>query len=183
MTIKITLFLLLLGVASPPNDPIVWNKERKLNWNDFQGKAPRLDTHAALSRVEVHYESEVDKAGKMTMNIESVFIKELSWVKEESKQEQILRHEQYHFHITEIWARKLRKEITLKKWSTKTFEKEFNTLFKKLMGQVIKEQLRYDNETDHSKMAEKQKEWEKKIDQDLLEYKAFATTKVPFLFE
>ncbi len=184
MPIKVVLiFLLPWLVFVADSNPIVWNKDRKLQWGDFQGSAPKLDSHVALSRVEVHYESEVDKAGKMNMTIESVFIRELSWVKDEGKNDHVLRHEQYHFHIAEIWARKLRQEIAAKKWSTKTFEKEFNSLFKKQMGQLLKEQLRYDEETNHSKMVEKQTEWEKKIDATLNQLNDFTNTKVPFLFE
>jgi len=184
MSIKVGLiFLLSWVVSSPLSDPIVWSKERKLAWKDFQANAPKLDTHVALSRVEVHYESQVDKAGKMTMTIESVFIKEQSWVKEDGKNDHILKHEQYHFHIAEMWARKLRKEITAKKWNTKTFEKEYNGLFKKLMAQLLKEQLKYDDETNHSKNSDKQVEWEKKIDEGLNELKSYTGTSVPFLFE
>lgn len=177
------LALISLLCWSLASEPIIWSKERKLSWGDFLASAPKANAHSALSRVEVHYESKVDKAGKMTMDIEAVFIKELSWVKPEDKNDQILKHEQYHFHITEWWARKLRKEIVSKKWNTKSFEKEYNSLFKKMMGQLLKEQLRYDEETNHSKITEKQSEWEKKIDQGLVELKDHSAPTVPFLFE
>lgn len=182
MFIKMGLIFLLF-LTSSVVDPIVWSKEVRLSWNDFQGSVPKLDSHVALSRVEIQYESNVDKAGKMTMDIKGVFIKELSWVKADKKSDQILKHEQYHFNLTEVWARKLRKEITLKKWNTKNFEKEFNTLFKKHISQTLKEQLRYDTETDNSRIVAKQTEWERQIDRDLDDLKMYAGTKVLFLFE
>jgi hypothetical protein len=51
------------------------------------------------------------------------------------------------------------------------------------MSQLLKEQLHYDEETNHSKIMEKQKEWEKKIDDELIKLKAFTSPTVPFLFE
>ncbi len=183
MILKVGLIFILSWVSIPVEDPIVWSKEKKLSWNDFQASAPKLDSHVALSRVEIQYESSVDKAGKMTMDINGVFIKEQSWVKQDRKSESILKHEQYHFNLTEVWARKLRKEITSKKWNVKTFEKEFNSLFKKHMAQTLKEQLRYDNETNHSQMSAKQTEWEQAIDEELISLKMYSGINVPFLFE
>ncbi|MEQ9415218.1 MAG: hypothetical protein RIF39_15390, partial [Cyclobacteriaceae bacterium] len=121
MIIKVSLIFILSWVSISIEDPILWSKEKRLSWNDFQANAPKLDSHVALSRVEIQYESAVDKAGKMTMEIKGVFIKEQSWVKQDRKSESILKHEQYHFNLTEVWARKLRKEITSKKWNVKTF--------------------------------------------------------------
>ncbi|HCM75153.1 MAG TPA: hypothetical protein DIS90_02135 [Cytophagales bacterium] len=183
MSIKVGLILILLLAKATADEPIIWNKEKRLSWNDFQATAPKLDSHIALSRVEIQYESQVDKAGRMTMDIKGVFIKEQSWVKQDRKSDNILKHEQYHFNLTELWARKLRREVASKKWNTKTFEKEFTSLFKKHMAQTLKEQLRYDNETNHSQVSDKQKEWERNIDQELVELKAHAAINVPFLFE
>ncbi len=183
MKIKLGLILVLFSTSLQVGDTIIWSKEKNLTWKDFQGKVPAQDPHVSLSRVEIRYESQVDKQGKMTMNIESVFIKNLSWVKQDRKSDHILRHEQYHFNITEVWARKLRKEIVSKKWNTKTFEKEFNTLFKKMMAQTLKEQKRYDDETNHSKVFAKQSEWERDIDTELSNLKDYNSITVPFLFE
>lgn len=183
MPIKVGLIFFLFLTSTPVDDPIHWSKERKLSWSDFLGSVPKLDSHIALSRVEIQYESQVDKAGKMTMDIKGVFIKELSWVKADKKSDQILKHEQYHFNLTEVWARKLRKEISLKKWEVKNYEKEFNALFKKHISQSLKEQLRYDTETDNSRIVEKQTEWEQQIDRELNELKMYSGINVPFLFE
>jgi hypothetical protein len=183
MIIKVSLIFILSWVRISIDDPIVWSKEKTLSWNDFQASAPKLDSHIALSRVEIQYESSVDKAGKMTMEIKAVFIKGQSWVKQDRKSESILKHEQYHFNLTELWARKLRRDITSKKWSNKTFEKEFNSMFKKHMAQTLKEQLRYDNETNHSQLSDKQTNWEQEIDKELVSLKSYSGINVTFLFE
>ncbi|MFZ1805840.1 MAG: hypothetical protein WAU36_01385 [Cyclobacteriaceae bacterium] len=183
MIIKVSLIFILSWFSISIGEPVVWSKDKKLSWNDFQANAPKLDSHVALSRVEIQYESSVDKAGKMTMEIKGVFIKEQSWVKQDRKSESILKHEQYHFNLTEVWARKLRKEITSEKWNVKTFEKEFNSLFKKHMAQTLKEQLRYDNETNHSQVSDKQTAWEGEIDKELVSLKLYSGTNVTFLFE
>ena len=183
MIIKVNLIFILSWVSISLENLIVWSKEKKISWNDFQATAPKLDSHIALSRVEIQYESSVDKEGKMTMEIRAVFIKDQSWVKQDRKSDNILKHEQYHFNLTEVWARKLRRDVTGKKWNPKTFEKEFNSMFKKHMAQTLKEQLRYDNETNHSQLRDKQTNWEQQIDKELVNLKMYSETKVPFLFE
>ncbi|MEQ8304631.1 MAG: DUF922 domain-containing protein [Cyclobacteriaceae bacterium] len=184
MLAKVVLILaILMQLSYADSDPIKWSKTQKLTWVDFQEKAPTQDPHAARSRVEVRYESQVDKHGAMTMDIESIFIRELSWVKPQNKNDQLLHHEQYHFNITEVWARKLRKEIIGKRWNKKTLEKDFGTLFKKIMNALDKEQSAYDNQTNHSKAETIQAEWESKIDNELRVYEAFASTSVSFSFE
>lgn len=81
----------------------------------------------------------------------------------------MLNHERLHFDITELYARKFRKQL-----QESTFTYNINDEMDKIHDVINKElgamQKKYDNETDHSQIVEKQIEWEKYIAVELEKY-------------
>ena len=87
----------------------------------------------------------------------------------------LLTHELYHFKITEVFARKTRKEIIENKISS--FEKRKEILNINLIEEQRFQEL-YDYETYHSYIYSKQREYEKKIDSLLLTLNVYKNQKL-----
>ncbi|MBV6643909.1 MAG: hypothetical protein KI790_00580 [Cyclobacteriaceae bacterium] len=92
--------------------------------------------------------------------------------------EALLTHELYHFHITELFARKIRKKIS--DMRDKSDKSQINELYWLLLKEEDSMQLNYDYETNHSQLLGKQLNWQKKIDSLLLNLGLFEKTLVEF---
>ena len=90
------------------------------------------------------------------------------------KTDYILSHEQGHFDIAEIFARKLNKKMSEYRFDKKTYQKDLNKIYHDILDEKEKMQNDYDKETNHSINKEKQAEWLKKIAKMLEEYKDYA---------
>lgn len=171
---KLLTFLLLLSVSSfgQSNDEelITWNENKKLTWSDYKGKA-KPDTDAAASTatylgIEYNFSSK-----GFDYKITCSFSKTKSWGLH--KTDYILSHEQGHFDIAEIFARKLHKKMSEYKFNKNNFKDDLKKIYVHITSEKEEMQNAYDRETNHSINKEKQVEWLKKIDQLLSEYKAF----------
>src|SRR5690625_3492554 len=93
-----------------------------------------------------------------------------SWVKE--KKELLLNHEQIHFNITELYTRKIRKDLQKYLDDNKSHELDsIAKIYHCLEDEFWETQFLYDKETNHSKNTVEQKKWDRKIDRLLQVYK------------
>ena len=146
-------------------DYLPWSNYRRLSWDDFRGNTPPQTDDAALSTTYVGFS--YSKTGStINYNIECKFQKSRSWGR--VKTDYILKHEQGHFDIAEIFARKLNKEV--KEYLSKSSNHAgLNPIYTKLMNEKREMQEDYDTETNHSINKAKQAEWNKKIEEMLNE--------------
>ena len=147
-------------------DPVVleWHESRPLTWSDFQTKKYRTHISAlTASGIEYYYDC---KSGVMTVDIKAIFIPKQSWVRYNAKNDYILAHEQLHFDITELYARKFRKRFEESGIDCSNV-KALDKLSDKVLAEWRKEQNRYDKESLHSNDEEKQAYWSKKVNRDL----------------
>jgi Bacterial protein of unknown function (DUF922) len=160
-----------LLAQSADEELLNWSPTRKLTWNDYKANPdPNSDAAASTTTyLGIDYNISSSSFG---YKIQSRFSKTRSWGLH--KTPYILSHEQGHFDIAEVFARKLNKKMSEYKFDKKTFQKEL----KKIYDDVIKEkedmQDDYDRETRHSINKEKQEEWFRKIAQLLDDYKNYA---------
>jgi len=146
-------------------DTIIWNKNYKLNWNDFKGKV-RVNTYMAESNCIFTYRAEPITTNRiLTLHIRmnACFDRNTSWVKEGEQKDALLRHEQLHFDICELHIRNLKKLISETKLDAMEFDKQIQLLFDKEWEIYQSEQQRYDDETEHGINKEKQDAWESRI--------------------
>ena len=160
----IGLILIVSLRASFYRTPIIkrWDAEEQLTWEDFKGIPIPFSKYGATinSQVYMEYDSLTEifyaYAGQNNM---------LSWSKVNG--EYGLKHEQYHFNVTELHARKLNnyfsqaKNVTLEEAEKKLSETNIK------LGYF---QKRFDRETEHSQKEAQQSYWEFKIDSSLQEY-------------
>jgi len=179
---NISIFILFLMItffskAQPATgnfkDFIYWKDSTKLTWNDFKATAVTNAAEAAMtaSSMEFSYNT---KNTQLFWNVSVKFFPLLSWSKKSQQSDYILRHEQLHFDITELYARMLRKQLTENISSTKDIAK-LKLINKTILQQWQNEQDKYDKETNHSINAIKQAEWNLSIQQQLNNLKNFAS--------
>lgn len=148
-------------------DTIIWKSCYKLKWTDFHGLADTSSNYEAITSSGIEYKYSFSDS-TFEFSVFAFFDKVNSW-KGSSANSETLRHEQLHFDITEVFARKLRKEFS-------NLKPERNTLKQKIKEMVqnvnnIKEQMQdqYDLETDFGRNKEMQEKWETKVSNILKE--------------
>lgn len=170
------LFTLLLATATfqQANNLIDWNATRKLTWEDFKGPVDADSKNAALTSSSINIEFGYDDEG-LEYSIKCSFNKQKSWVR--IRNTEVLAHEQGHFDLAELHARKLFKAMKAYKFNANTVSKDVNTIYDSLMNAHHEAQNLYDSETDYSRNKVKQEEWQKKIADELKSLQAFANYK------
>lgn len=161
------------GILAQSNNEelLKWNAARKLTWADYKAR-PDPDSDAAASTTTVlNIEYNISN-NSFSYKIKSNFIKNRSWGRH--KDAYILSHEQGHFDIAEIFARKLHKEMSAYKFNSRTYQKDLKKIYEEVTDEKEETQNDYDRETRHSINKEKQAEWLKKIEKMLEEYAAYA---------
>ncbi len=153
------IFCSILVYAQKKDEQIIWSKSYKLNWDDFQGRAKSSSSAGAITISGIRRNFSY-KNGTISINAESIFFKKDSWVKENDKIPSTLEHEQLHFDITELFARKFRKIIleTKFKKNGKKAQKQFLELYSKIDKEKEAYQDLYDEETTYPRDEPKQKE-------------------------
>jgi hypothetical protein len=167
-------------LSSQSEEIIVWHPDRPLTWSDFRGKPEHRNsiasTHYSLKRKVTEHN------GYATVKIYAAFYPEESWKRRRKKN--VLKHEQRHFDIVELYARKFRKEV-----STTSF-KNYEELKEKLEiyhTKIDKEldvyQNQYDRATNHSRNSRRQAKWDSKVLIELDALKDYKENVVEVRFE
>ncbi|MFI5185558.1 MAG: DUF922 domain-containing protein [Chitinophagales bacterium] len=166
------LFLFLPILAICQNDEsIEWSSNKRLSWDDYLAKPTASSDAAAITSTAIGIEYHV-RNNTFSYSITCRFSKTRSWGK--FKTAYILQHEQGHFDITEIYARKLARELKEYQFDPQKYQDEVNRIYKRLMNEKEECQDKYDKETDFSRNKEKQAEWLEKIKEELQETAEFA---------
>lgn len=162
---KAALSLLMVCITViQANNLIPWSASRKLTWSDFKGTPDPHAPNAALTSSSINIEYGYNDKG-FEYSISCNFDKNRSWVR--IKNNEVLAHEQGHFDIAEIYARKLNKLVKEYHFNAKTASSDLNKLYEEAMKQHRLEQTQYDQETDYSRNKPNQSAWLSKIEQEL----------------
>ena len=154
-----------------PTDIIPWQFDKRLDWDDFLCE-PKLGTDAVASTstsLGIAYQL---TNGELTYHITCYFNKEKSWGL--MKTDYILAHEQGHFDITEIFARKLHEALQNYQFNKRTFKKDISQIYQGIVKEKEDFQKKYDGETDHSRNRKMQYDWLDTIEQMLEETQAYS---------
>ena len=119
MKINFLLFLFFsIGFLSSfqqmEDNRIYWSDSVELKWINFKGKpSVKADLSIdAVSKVAIHYSASTDN-DTASVIVNAIFYQSLSWKKNDFPSRDLLNHEQGHFNLTEISARKYRKRSNL----------------------------------------------------------------------
>lgn len=167
-------FMSLTTRPSETKHQIDWKENQLLSWEDFKGTISKSSPYDAytMSGVSTEYSGE---GNEMKVNIRAVFNQKDSKKKKGMDSAYLLNHEQRHFDITEVFARRLRKTVSEITFSSyKQIDNEMTAVIRKNVREWNKIQNTYDKETQHSKNKTKQAEWNQKIDDWLNELSDFS---------
>jgi predicted secreted Zn-dependent protease len=170
----VLLFLIFAGVKNNPEGLVDWNQERRLTWEDFQGKPDPTTGNAALTSTSINIDYSYNKR-ELKYSIRCQFDPAKSWGR--VRNNHILGHEQAHFDIAEIHARYLYKTLQEYKFRSSTVNEDIARMYEAVMQKHHEMQSQYDSETDYSRKPTIQKEWEEHIAKSLNDLAAYANYK------
>lgn len=146
-------------------EAILWHPELRLSWANFKAEPIEDSKIAATTASGLSYQfSTTQEDGKYELDytISTFFYPDRSWYQPKICDEVILSHEQLHFDISELFARKMR-NIMDKTTFTKNVKAEVKAIYRQINKELAEFQQVYDNETNYSRNIEQQLSWNQKI--------------------
>ena len=168
-------FVLILSVLLLGGDHyVIWSADRKLTWEDFEGPVDEESSYAAhtWSKISLGWDCDGDV---FTFTAVAKFDKEQSW-KKDNITEYLLSHEQLHFDITEVYARRMRKHFSAVNNGCNLSNDEVEEQFNAILDEWRLRQKLYDKETSHSKNKPEQARWEQLIQAELKSLSKYAVS-------
>jgi len=161
----------------PQGDFIAWSADRKLDWPDFRAKAPG-SLSGAQSVLGFNYALGC-RRGALEATFTAVFYPDQSYVARRIATSGLasrigLRHEQLHFDIKELYARRLRKHFAEIENPCPLADDTLDAMTKPIMRTESAAQRRFDVESHNGEREDTLIEWERQIAADLIALKAFA---------
>ena len=159
--------------------PIEYKDVTSISLQDFKGfKLPNQTLNGekdfAFIVTTIEYETDDNM-----VEVKAIFHPSRSYVYNENLvSKSLLEHELYHFHITEVFAREIRKQLSEMKKVPTTAEVRRIVDAQKNAERTM--QIDYDYETYHSYVLKKQKAWQGKIDSLLSSRLTFDQTIVQY---
>jgi len=172
--ILVLMSLISLGAYSQSagDSLIYWGSHVKLNWADFKGEVP----HAALKTDAMSYVEIKAKArwldGVPDYNVYAAFRKYGSWTRNNTSLS-LLKHEQLHFDIGELYVRKMRKAVFELNARGDTRPKDYQRILNRLADQYNETNALYDAETSHGLYKNEQEMWNREIKKELYELREY----------
>jgi hypothetical protein len=153
------------------HDAVPWSATRRLSWTDFQGIAPTRGDESALTAYSL-FHGAACTGRNFEFSVIAAFLPRQSWVRpavlaNPTTSSRTLRHEQTHFDLSEVHARRMRRFFSeLTQPCLKTTE-ELDALAQRFVREEGAAQRNYDTETSHGRVTKKQAEWDTEVGRQL----------------
>jgi hypothetical protein len=168
--IKTLVILLLLHSATLANAQIIkWSKDRPLTWADFQGPPDKSSPYDASTSFYTGYSfycKHVDSLYIINFKLNGGFDTQRAWSVKRMTNEDVLKHEQLHFDIHEVYMRKLFAAFNAAKY-TANYREEIKNIYNQVMDRLRAAQIKYDTDAGHSVNIDMQHYWETYIHRQL----------------
>ncbi|WP_452224206.1 DUF922 domain-containing protein [Lacinutrix chionoecetis] len=154
-----------------------WHENHRLNWADFKGEPDQSVNAVAVTASGITFSYSIEKSNLRGITgfktkVFAHFYPEHSWCKKELIDNNILRHEQFHFDITELNVRYFREKISKLKVS-KNIAQDLNKLHIQANKDLSEMQQLYDKESDFSMNTEGQEQWVAFVNKELKRLEKF----------
>jgi hypothetical protein len=149
----------------------VWSSRRRLRWSDFQGDPATRGTEAAMTAYAISYAWKCS-GRTFEFRVLAGFRPRLSWVKaavlrDTLESRRTLAHEQTHFDLTEVHARRMRRTFAELTGPCRRADTELTELAQRLVQAEKADQRRYDDETNHGLLLQQQAAWTAEVGRQL----------------
>jgi hypothetical protein len=160
------------------DEAIVWTMRRPLTWSDFKGEPPN---EAGIVAARTAYRI-IDGAqcarSKFEYRVVTTFRPRDSWVRQSilrtpADNARALRHEQTHFDLSEVHARRLRRYFAELMAPCKMSPGDFSAAANRMEHDEKAAQVLYDTETANGRVAAQQTRWDREVDSQLLALSKF----------
>lgn len=153
------------GISQELEETIPWSAEKRLAWSDFKGSIPADASAAATTASGISYSYSANLLHhevNLDFKVKTFFYPNESWYKPDICNDVTLSHEQLHFDIAELYARKMRLKLERTSFSENVKE-EIRIIYKGILKELSDFQELYDWETNFSRNREAQLEWNARI--------------------
>lgn len=181
-------FISLMSFSFVKDKFILWQENKKLKIQDFKAenndtiKVNRKQFLGAISAIRIEYSSlQRNKNSVPEFSIKTYFDPNESWML--LKNDYVLQHEQIHFDLTELYARKMRKSVESLRQKNVTNISIYRKKIQhwNVMKEKASNQFDADNQDYYIKIGQKilfqknpkQEAWKKKVDRELFQYSLF----------
>lgn len=164
MRLLIASLLVVFG-AGQVQAQIKWDEKRPLAWKDFSSAVDSFSKHYANTKTSLNYQYHIHYHNgdyTLTFTVECLFLPNGSWCKPYKQTDALLHHEQLHFDIQELYARKLMAAFNARTY-TANYITEVKTIYDAIAKEASTMQANYDNETRFSENRNAQLKWEKLV--------------------
>ena len=172
---------IVFGILSHTNylnyeKPMTFDKYNQITFQNFRGLEffkKSLYGNERFAYVVTSIDTEIDNN---SVTVKSLFFPSRSFVyKKNTSSAELLTHEKYHIKITELFARKMKQEIS----DLKIFDKnKIEAIIKDVKAREKIFQKDYDYNTFHSYVLSEQKRYEKEVDSLLTLLNQYKTPKI-----
>jgi hypothetical protein len=164
--------------APAAEEIIVWSAARKLDWKDFKGKPPGGTLGGALSAISHDYAAGC-RDQMLQVRVQTVFMPRQSWVTYRIASSGLasrvgLVHEQIHFDLAEVYARRIRKLFRELRDPCPRSDAELMAMAEQVIKDHWTVQRRYDLETENGQVGRRQADWQRKIARELAALATYA---------
>ena len=164
------------AAAAGQDDAIAWSSTRRLTWADFQGKAVN-DLDGARSAVNTAMAVGC-REGVLQFRVVTQFIPRQSFVTYRITSSGLasragIEHEQIHFDLAEVYARRIRKMYTELPAPCPRFDEALGAMADRFLRELASIQRRYETETRSGENGARQADWSKRVAADLTALDAF----------
>lgn len=172
MKFKWIFLILLFGIYSiqaQEQEKLAWKENSLLSWEDFKAAPKSTSPFSANTNSGMSYSWNYSTAtGKPILEhkVVSNFYPGLSWVKQLEHPDYLLAHEQVHFDITELHARKLRKRLDTYQIS-RSVKQDLKRIYNQVEAERVAMQHQFDKETSHSERKIEEQRWRNFVAQEL----------------
>lgn len=144
-----------------------WSAARQLRWSDFRGQPPGRGEEGAKTAYALFYAWKC-RGEAFDFRVIAGFRPRQSWVKavilnDSAQRRSALGHEQTHFDLAEMHARKMRRYFNALPDPCRKTDRELGALARQLLQEEKAEQQRYDAETGHGLRTAQQATWSQDV--------------------
>ncbi len=144
-----------------------WSARRPLTWDDFQGSPPSKGPEGAKTSYTL-YSVWKCRGAAFEFRVAAGFRPRQSWVKsivlnDSLQRRNVLRHEQTHFDLAEVHARRMRRAFGDLARPCEMTDAELSAVAQRVAKEETAEQRRYDAETNHGLVADHQAAWTRDV--------------------
>jgi hypothetical protein len=156
----------------PEGDTIYYSFSRPLKWDDFQSKKGD-DKYEAEVFPSFGYEEKAELVNGIVnihMSVKAYLPKSACWVKDGSRNNYTLNHEQRHFDLAKIVAEHFKMKLkAADDLTVENYDGPINVEYLEAYREMHTLQKQYDDETRHGIDHAAQQRWNERIDKELKE--------------